>query len=590
MKSKPASRLRRVLARVTEGLALPEMTPEQEVPYRRAQDAIALERFRKGAPFGAVACVVVALLGSLGQGAPAAWTIRMGGTAAAIAALASIRLARASWVQARPNALFFSTSLVIAAAGALIAAHTGGFESAAIATVTLLWVFGSVITPLAPLAALIDAAGQLLVATVVILWASPRPGSPVMFAAINACGVALLFAGMTLRERADRRAFLVQQSLDQANGQLADMNVELERRVTEQVAEIRQRAEDIEGLNAQLQQRVIDRSRELAMALARLANKAWTDGSPVGEILNGRLELVRALDSGGMGEVFEAYDRVTRSRVAVKTIHSRRISDVTTLQRFLTEARAAAAVRHDAIVRTLDVDVTPNGTLFHVMELIEGETFADWLERAAMRPVGTIARVGHVVAGALAAAHAAGLVHRDIKPANIMLVATPPGAKVLDFGVAKLHDAGAAEDELVRTRADALLGTPAYMAPEQVLAPASVSGAADIYSLGVVIYEALSLKLPHEADSIARLFAAVSTAPPKHLRERCPAVPAELADLVMRCLERESGMRPSAATLAKELLPFVESSVSLGPVSRRIDAQAPTLEVEPARQSGVSRR
>jgi tRNA A-37 threonylcarbamoyl transferase component Bud32 len=575
-----------LLARVTEGLAFPEMTPEQGAVYRRAQDAVALERFRKGAPFGALACVVVAAVGSLGIEERAAWTIRIGGTAAAVGALASMRLARASWVETRPNALFFTASLGVAAAGALIAAHTGGFESAAIATVTLLWVFGSVITPLTPLAALADAAGQLLVATAVILFTSPRPGSPVMFVAINAFGVALLFAGMTLRERADRRAFLVQSRLDQANGQLAGMNVELERRVTEQVTEIRQRAADIEALNAQLQQRVIDRSRELAMALARLANHAWMEGSPVGEVLNDRLELLRSIDSGGMGEVFEAYDRVTRTRVAVKTIHSRRISDVTTLHRFLTEARAAAAVRHDAIVRTLDVDVTPNGTLFHVMELLEGETLAGWLERTAMRPVGAIARVGHVVAGALAVAHAAGLVHRDIKPANIMLVASPPGAKVLDFGVAKLHDPSIVEDDMVRTRGDAILGTPAYMAPEQVVDPAHVSGAADVYSLGVVLYEALSLMLPHEADSVAKLFASVSTAPPKHLFERCPEVPAALADLVMRCLEKEPGSRPNAATVASELLPFVESSALLRPVRGPIDARAATLAAEPRRQPG----
>jgi tRNA A-37 threonylcarbamoyl transferase component Bud32 len=558
------------------------MTLEQEATYRREQDAIALDRFRKGAPFGALACVVVAGLGSLGLAGHAGWTIRVGGAVAAVGALASVPVSRLSWLQARPNALFFSAGLVVAAAGALVAAHTGGFESAAIATVTLLWVFGSVVTPLTPLAALVDAAGQVLVATAVILAASPRPGSPVMFAAINACGMALLFAGMALRERADRRAFLVQRRLDEVNGQLAGMNVELERRVAEQVAEIRQRAADIEALNAHLQQRVIDRSRELAVALSRLSSKAPAEGPPVGRVLNERLELVRAIDSGGMGEIFEAFDSVTRSRVAVKTIHSSRISDVKTLQRFLTEARAAAAVRHDAIARTLDVDVTANGTLFHVMELLEGETLGGWLERTASRPVATIARVGHVVAGALAAAHAAGLVHRDIKPGNIMLVPGPPGAKLLDFGVAKLGDPSAAEEELARTGDNLILGTPAYMAPEQILAPASVSGAADVYSLGVVMYEALSLTLPHEGDSVAKHLIAISSTPPRSLREKCPAVPAALAEVVMRCLDREPGARPSAAAVAEALVPFLGSVVILGRAHPRLDPQAPTMAEEPA--------
>jgi serine/threonine protein kinase len=342
------------------------------------------------------------------------------------------------------------------------------------------------------------------------------------------------------------------------------------------VAEIRTRAQDIESLNTQLQQRVIDRSRELAAALSRLGRSEPASSPPIGTVLNGRIELVRALDAGGMGEVFEAIDTATRSRVAVKTIHSRRTSDVTTLQRFLTEARAAAAVRHDAIVRTLDVDVTPEGTLFHVMELLEGQTLADWMEQTASRPLRTIARFGHVVADALATAHAAGLVHRDIKPANIMLVATPPGVKVLDFGVAKLRDEPM-EGDLGLTQGDAILGTPAYMAPEQVLDPASVSGSADVYSLGVVLYEALSLTLPHSAESAAKLLVVISTAPPTHLRERCPAVPAELADLVMRCLTRDPKARPDAATLAAELLPFVESSLELSRPARRVDVLAATM-------------
>jgi serine/threonine protein kinase len=113
-----------------------------------------------------------------------------------------------------------------------------------------------------------------------------------------------------------------------------------------------------------------------------------------------------------------------------------------------------------------------------------------------------------------------------------------------------------------------------------------VSGAADVYSLGVVLYEALSLMLPHEADSVAKLFASVSTAPPRHLLERCPEVPAELANLVMLCLEKEPGSRPDASTVASELLPFVESSVLLGPVRGRIDTQAATLAAEPTRQPG----
>jgi tRNA A-37 threonylcarbamoyl transferase component Bud32 len=560
------------------------LTAEQRARYRRDQNAVALERYRKGSPFGAAACFVLAAVGSMGQPEGAALSIRLGGLLATVLALLAVPLTRKAWVVAHPNVLFFLVSLPIAVAGGLVAAHTGGFESAAIATVTLLWVFGSIVTPLGPVDALVDAAGQLLAATVTIVVASPHRGSPFMFAMINAFGVGLLFTGLTLRQRAEQRAFLVQDSLDEANRRLANMNVELEARVSEQVAEIRKRAKDIETLNGQLQQRVIERSRELAVALARLARSAPVDGHLVGTVLNGHLQIVRSIDSGGMGEVFEAIDTVTRSRVAVKTIHSQRGSDVATLQRFLTEARAAAAVRHEAIVRTIDVDVTPTGTLFHVMELLEGETFSGWLARAPRRPIRTIARVGSVVADALAAAHAVGLVHRDIKPANIMLISSPPGAKVFDFGVAKLRER-TDEEDLVRTQGPLLLGTPAYMAPEQVRDPASVGPPADVYSLGVVLYEALSLVLPHSGDSAAKHLIAITTVLPVPLRERCPEVPSGLADLVMGCLARDPSDRPTAAAVAEGLLPFLESTVELGHAHSRVEVVDATIADERTRQS-----
>jgi tRNA A-37 threonylcarbamoyl transferase component Bud32 len=572
-----------LLSDVAAQFAFPTMTAEERAEHRRDQNAFALERYRKASPFGAAACVVLSALGSMGQSEGAAWTIRAFGVTAAVVALLAIPLTRARGVVVRPNALFFAVSLPISVTGGLVAAYTGGFESAAIATVTLLWVFGSVVTLLSPLEALLDAVGQLFAATLTIVLVSPHRGSPVMFAAINAFGVALLFAGMALRQRADQEAFLVKKSLDVANRRLANMNVELESRVSEQVAEIKKRAQDIEALNAQLQHRVIERSRELAVALARLSRSGPVDGPLVGTVLNGRLEIVRSIDTGGMGEVFEAVDTITRSRVAVKTIHSQRGSDVVTLQRFLTEARAAAAVRHDAIVRTLDVDVTPTGTLFHVMELLEGQTFADWMVRAPSRPVRTIVRVGHVVADALAAAHASGLVHRDIKPSNIMLVANAPGAKIFDFGVAKLRDQ-APEDDLVRTHGYVILGTPAYMAPEQVKDPGSVGPPSDIYSLGVVLYEALSLMLPHPADTAAKHLAAIMTTPPVPLSACCKDVPTELADLVMRCLAREPTERPSAATLARELQPFLESTVELGREDRPVHEMAATLADERTRK------
>jgi tRNA A-37 threonylcarbamoyl transferase component Bud32 len=543
-----------------EAFAPPSMTAEERRLYDVAQADIVLDRHRRGVPFGAVACVLAASVGSLGLSETAAWQVRVSGGAAVLAALLSVPLSRGAWVRARPNVLFFSTSVVVAAAAATIAAYRGGFESIAMAGITLLWIFGAIITPISPRQALVDAAGQLGVAVAVILALSPRPGSFAMFGVLNACGVALLYAGFSLRERATMQAFLVQRRLDEANRALADVNAELERRVEAQVAEIRRHARDVELLNLQLQQRVIDRSRELAAALARLAEASHLDGPPVGSLLNDRVRLLRTLDSGSMGAVFEGVDYATNVRVAVKTIHRRRIADVTSLQRFLAEARAAAAVSHEGIARTFDVDVTEDGTLFHVMELLEGETFADWLAHTPRRPIGAVVRPLRVIAEALAAAHAAGIVHRDVKPANIMLIDEPPGAKLLDFGVAKLLAPADATPKL--TEADVFVGTAAYMAPEQGRSAATCTPAADVYSLGVVLYEALAGASPHGL-AIGTDISAYHAEPPEDVCELSPAVPAPLAALVMRCLDHEPRRRPDGASLAAELEPFAELTVEV---------------------------
>jgi tRNA A-37 threonylcarbamoyl transferase component Bud32 len=530
------------------------MTEQERRLYELAQAEIVLDRHRRGVPFGAVACLLVASVGSLGLPDHAAWRVRVGGAAAVLAALLSVPLSRLAWVRARPNTLFFFTSLVVAAAAATIAAYRGGFESIATAGITLLWIFGAIITPISPRQALVDAVGQIGVAVIVILALSPAPGSFAIFSVLNACGVALLYAGFSLRERATMQAFLVRRRLDDANRELADVNAELERRVEAQVAEIRRHARDVEQLNTQLQQRVIDRSRELAVALARLAQQARLEGPSPGALLNGRVQLVRTLDSGSMGDVFEGVDQLTGARVAVKTIHGRRISDVTSLQRFLTEARAAAAVVHEGVARTLEVDVTQDGTLFHVMELLDGETFADWLAHTPRRPIGAVVRPLRVIAEALAAAHAAGVVHRDVKPANIMLIGRPPGAKLLDFGIAKLL---AQRDDPNLTEADVFVGTAAYMAPEQGRNPAACTPAADVYSLGVVLYEALSGASPHGL-ALSTDISAYHAERAVDVSELSPAVPPQLAALVMRCLEHDPRKRPDAAALAQELGPFLE--------------------------------
>jgi tRNA A-37 threonylcarbamoyl transferase component Bud32 len=555
------------LARLDVGFT--PMTAEEQALFRRVQDDRGIERLCRALPFGALAMAVFTAMIGVPEG-PKFW---IPGVVVTVITCATIWLARAPWFRVHHNLLVAVTGLGAASGVGLFASATGGFHSPVMGALVLLWLFAAVAAPLTPSRSMAHGSSQVLTTSGVLLALCPRPGSPAVFLVISAFGLAFLLAGLSLRERSDAHAFLLQRRLDDANRALSDVNAELERRVDQQVAEIRERARDVEGLNAQLQQRVIDRSRELALAIARLARPARLGSPPVGTVLNGRFELVRCIDEGGMGEVFEGFDRVAKIKVAVKTIHGNHLSDVSSLQRFVTEARAAAAVRHEGIVRTLDIDVTEDGTLFHVMELLSGETLADVLDRPEPRPLGTIARLACVIARALAAAHAAGVVHRDVKPANIMLTPDPPGAKLLDFGIAKLR--GASLDGAAATQAVTILGTPAYMAPEQALDPASVSPAADVYSFGVVLYEALTSVLPHEGTDASKERIPQATSAPVDLSSRNRDVPAALAAAVMRCLCRSAESRPTALEVAAALLPFVDSEVVL-PFSTPVDAHART--------------
>ncbi|HEX6470548.1 MAG TPA: serine/threonine-protein kinase, partial [Streptosporangiaceae bacterium] len=241
--------------------------------------------------------------------------------------------------------------------------------------------------------------------------------------------------------------------------------------------------------------------------------------------LAGRYRLAERIGVGGMAEVWRGEDEVLARPVAVKLIDPELLADPAFRGRFRAEARAAAALSHPHVVIVHDYG-DEDGTPYIVMELLDGETLADRLARGPLPPA-EAAAVGAQTAAALAAAHEAGLVHRDVKPANVFL--TRDGVKVLDFGVAVRGETGPA------------LGTPAYLAPEQV-ARGPVSPAADIFALGVVLFEALAGRRPFDEDD-------PRTDPPPF-----PAgVPAGIAELGERCLAADPAARPAAAEVAAAL-------------------------------------
>jgi serine/threonine-protein kinase len=308
----------------------------------------------------------------------------------------------------------------------------------------------------------------------------------------------------------------------------------------------------VDLLNVQLQQRVHERSRELAAALQKLGqtDESWNARKlEPGSVIGDRARVVRLLGEGGMGEVYLCEDLLTGQRVALKVVRSGNEVDQKTLQRMLGEAAAAASVAHPGVVKTLHVDVSADGSLYLLTEYVSGETLSSRIRRCVLSP-GEAARLGQVLAAALAAAHATGVVHRDIKPHNIMLTSTPPGVKLLDFGISKTAEP--VWNSTV-TATGQLLGSPAYMAPEQFKDSSTVTAACDVYSTGLVIFEAVAGQRPFSFDDVLQAMAAHTLEEPPFLADVVQSVPRAMSDLVAACLVKDPNKRPTAAELSERL-------------------------------------
>jgi serine/threonine-protein kinase len=260
-----------------------------------------------------------------------------------------------------------------------------------------------------------------------------------------------------------------------------------------------------------------------------------------------------------MGEVYEGYDLIGLRSVAVKMIHARRATDIANLYRFLTEASAAASIAHPAVVKTVHLDVADDGRLFQILELVDGETVASRIARGAFLRPHEAARVGAILADALATAHAAGVVHRDIKPSNVMLTASEPGVKILDFGLCKLEDDELSVGGAPLTRTGHIMGTPAYMSPEQIQDPQSVTSSTDVYSLGLLLFELVMGVPPFDAQSPADFFMAHTQCEPRHLAPLEMEGAAELDAIVHAALQKNPTARPSARELAERLAALADA-------------------------------
>jgi serine/threonine-protein kinase len=272
-------------------------------------------------------------------------------------------------------------------------------------------------------------------------------------------------------------------------------------------------------------------------------------------LLGGRYRLLDLIASGGMATVWRARDEVLARIVAVKLLHDHLAADAAFRERFRREAIAAAKLTHPNVIGLYDTG-RDDDRVYLVMEFLEGTTLKQVIARDGHLSIGQTATIGERVARALHYAHERGLVHRDVKPANI-LIGDDGAVKVADFGIAKAEEA----DDLTKT--GMVLGTAAYVAPEQILAQ-PLSGKADQYALGCVLYEALSGRQPFKGDSAVATAALRLEREPTPLRTVRTDVPHSLDEIVMRAMARRPEDRfPSAGHLADALSLFAVADVGL---------------------------
>jgi WD40 repeat protein/serine/threonine protein kinase len=275
----------------------------------------------------------------------------------------------------------------------------------------------------------------------------------------------------------------------------------------------------------------------------------------------GTYRVLRILGTGGMGLVLLAEDPHLLRHVAIKMMRPGLPGGADARRRFLREARACAALTHDHIVTIHHVG-EERGAPFLVMPLLEGETLGQRLQREGRLPLAEILRIGREVAEGLAAAHAHGLIHRDVKPGNIWLEGERGRVKLLDFGLARVQT-----DDSHLTPEGGVLGTPAYMAPEQDAAGADHR--VDLFSLGCILYHMATGIIPFHRPTVPQTLVAVQTADPPAPHTVDPQVPAELSALVMRLLAKKPDDRPASARAVAEALAHlpVEPTLPLPPVA-----------------------
>jgi eukaryotic-like serine/threonine-protein kinase len=313
-------------------------------------------------------------------------------------------------------------------------------------------------------------------------------------------------------------------------------------------------------------------NQTVVLDIPPMSNDAEDRGLVPGTVVAGRLRVVRLLGTGGMGAVYEVEHELTRHRRALKVLHPRVAQSPTIVARFLREASAAARIGNPHIAETFDAGRLESGEPYLLMELLVGETFDGRVQRLGPMDPGDLAELVHQACDGVAAAHDAGIVHRDLKPENLF-VTTRDGlafVKVLDFGISKFD--AERTGSMGVTAEGAVMGTPFYMPPEQVRGAASIDLRADVYSLGVILYECVSGVRPYDAPALEQIAILIHEGKARPLGDVRASLPPAFCQIVHRAMNVDREQRyPTARALADALAPFCGASVA-GPSVRTSSA------------------
>ena len=269
----------------------------------------------------------------------------------------------------------------------------------------------------------------------------------------------------------------------------------------------------------------------------------------VGQLIEGKYRIIELIGEGGMGAVYLGENVRIQRKVAIKVLHGAYSSNVEVAQRFEREAQAAGRIGNDHILEVLDLGELPGGDRFMVMEHLDGETFAHRIKRQGRMSPHQIAPLAQQMLAGLAAAHVAGIVHRDLKPENIFILKEKAGkkdyVKIIDFGISKFQPLGG--DAMKMTRTGVVMGTPYYMAPEQASGSRDADARSDLYAVGVMLYEAVTGRVPFDAPTFNQLMFQIVLSEPPPPQAAVPDLDPAFASIVSKGLARDVNHRFQSA-------------------------------------------